>query len=458
MLKRRNLALRLSLACLACVPLLLPWIPSASSGTLPAEPPLQNAKPATFQFTGPGSCSSSSCHGSVRPLEIARVRQNEYSVWVLQDQHAKAFEVLSSPVSQRMAKLLGLGAAEAAPQCLSCHALHVPEAQRGRTFSLHDGVSCENCHGPASAWLGPHTTKGWTHQQSLGLGMYDTKNLARRAEQCLSCHLGTAEKSVDHAMLAAGHPDLYFELDSFTAVMPPHWSEPAAENDGAQNARAWGIGQAVQLRESLRQLERRARSGAWPEYAELRCYSCHHALTEPEKSWRQQLGYQGRSPGDPAWNASRYAVFRPLAAMADRDTAARLHAEIEQLDKLISRRTSDPAAVAAAASRAGSLADSLVARVQAMAFDQNLVLRLQHQICSNAAEIAGEGERAAEQAAMALHTLFLAHGKSTRSSRSEELRAAIQQLFQQVRTPASYRPDSFAAQMKKVQALLDSTQ
>ncbi|MGH9793620.1 MAG: hypothetical protein ACRD5G_02510, partial [Candidatus Acidiferrales bacterium] len=109
-----------------------------------------------------------------------------------------------------------------------------------------------------------------------------------------------------------------------------------------------------------------------------------------------------------------------------------------------------------AASRAASLADSLVARVQAMPFDRNLVLRLQHQICSQADEIAGEGERAAEQAAMALHTLFLAHGKNTRSSRSEELRAAIQQLFQQVRTPASYRPDSFAAQMKKVQALLDA--
>jgi len=28
---------------------------------------------------------------------------------------------------------------------------------------------------------------------------------------------GTKNKFVDHEMIAAGHPDLYFELDSFSA-------------------------------------------------------------------------------------------------------------------------------------------------------------------------------------------------------------------------------------------------
>ncbi len=56
--------------------------------------------------------------------------------------------------------------------------------------------------------------------------MVDTRDLVKRTEKCLSCHLGSEEKFVDHEMIAAGHPDLFFELDSFSAVMPRHWKEP----------------------------------------------------------------------------------------------------------------------------------------------------------------------------------------------------------------------------------------
>jgi hypothetical protein len=34
--------------------------------------------------------------------------------------------------------------------------------------------------------------------------MYDTRNLEKRSEKCLTCHLGTADKFVDHEMIAAG--------------------------------------------------------------------------------------------------------------------------------------------------------------------------------------------------------------------------------------------------------------
>ena len=127
-----------------------------------------------------------------------------------------------------------------------------------QTFqAIDDGVSCESCHGPAVGWLGPHTLKNWSHEQSLNRGMYDTRDLTKRSERCLSCHLGNAEKEVDHIMIAAGHPDLTFELESFSSSMPRHWRP-------AQNASPWlrvqelAVGQAVQLREGLRRLDRRA--------------------------------------------------------------------------------------------------------------------------------------------------------------------------------------------------------
>ncbi|HEX2713690.1 MAG TPA: multiheme c-type cytochrome, partial [Candidatus Acidoferrales bacterium] len=83
----------------------------------------------------------------------------------MKDKHSRAFTALSNPVAVRMARILGLARADAAPKCLACHALDVPANERGRTFDLSDGVSCESCHGPASAWLGPHTAKDWTHEQ-----------------------------------------------------------------------------------------------------------------------------------------------------------------------------------------------------------------------------------------------------------------------------------------------------
>ena len=102
---------------------------------------------------------------------------------------------------------------DTAPKCLACHALDVPGGQRARTFDLTDGVSCENCHGPASNWLGPHTTRGLDARKIASQPGCATRAIwCSAAENCLTCHLGTAEKTVDHEMIAAGHPDLYFEL------------------------------------------------------------------------------------------------------------------------------------------------------------------------------------------------------------------------------------------------------
>ena len=185
---------------------------AAHSTTHAGDRPGESAK-----FSGPGSCAASNCHGGVQPKTVVRIAQNEYSIWAGQDKHARAYTVLSNPVSVRMGKILGPRAApNQSDKCLNCHALNVkPERARKRSRSTDGGVSCESCHGPAVGWLGPHTLKNWTHEQSVKLGMYDTRDLAKRTEQCLSCHLGTEEKEVDHTMIAAGHPDLTFQLDIF---------------------------------------------------------------------------------------------------------------------------------------------------------------------------------------------------------------------------------------------------
>src|SRR5277367_1312595 len=94
------------------------------------------------QYSGPGSCAASNCHGSVTPRTATPVRQNEYSIWAAQDKHAKAYAVLSNPVSLRIGKILKLASPpNQAQKCRACHTLDVAADKRAQTFQGEEGVS-----------------------------------------------------------------------------------------------------------------------------------------------------------------------------------------------------------------------------------------------------------------------------------------------------------------------------
>jgi hypothetical protein len=418
-----------------------------------------NAPEGAGKYTGPGSCASTSCHGSILPRTENDVLQNEYSTWIVKDKHSKAYNALTGPVGERIASILNLGKAETAPRCLACHALNPLPTERSRSFDPSEGVSCETCHGPASGWLGPHTERDWTHEKSVALGMYDTRDVASRTEKCLGCHLGTEDKFVDHELIAAGHPMLMFELDSFSAVMPRHWKETGSpldpeRNDPLYDVREMTVGQAVQLRESLLRLASRARGKVWPEYSELKCEACHHSLTPPEQSWRQARGYPGRRPGDPPWNASRYTVFRNVVHQLDGAEADQLDSGLTQLAQLMSQLNPDRDAVSSAATNSAHIADELAGKVRAASYDPALTLRLLQKISGDADDISAQGEQSAAQAAMALQSLFVAYDRDQKPQNSAEVRAAITALFEQLQNLSAYDPARFAEQLRRVNELL----
>lgn len=386
----------------------------------------------------------------MQPRSDNRVPQNEYSVWVLQDKHSKAYTALNAPLSLRIARNLGMTQKPAdAAECLGCHALNVPPARRARSFDLTDGVSCENCHGPASNWLGPHTARNWKHEQSVAAGMFDTKNLIRRSEICLSCHVGTAEQSVTHEMIAAGHPDLVFELDSYSAVMPRHWKEPL-DKDPGRALRTWSVGQAVQIREALARLARRARGPQWPEYAEFDCSSCHHPLTKPEDSWRQELVVAGRRPGTPPWNSQGYVVFRDLLREVDAGAAEQFDGELKSLTEKMNRARGDQ--IADAADHAAATANSLAQRLSAQPYTREFNLRVLRSIAADAAPISLTGERSAEQAVMAVDSLVLACAPPL--PQASALQASISSMFNQLQNPSAYNAKTFEAQLRSIGRLL----
>jgi cytochrome c554/c'-like protein len=419
------------------------------------------------KYIGPGSCAATSCHGSVTPVPGSRVLQNEYSTWILQDKHSRAYQALTGEVGERMARILKLSAkAEESPKCLACHALYTTPEQRGRPFEISEGVSCESCHGPASAWLGLHTTRDRPHEKSVALGMRDTRNLIKRSGLCLECHLGTKEKFVDHEMIAAGHPDLYFELDSFSAVMPRHWKVPhesapgqPVEDPSWTGVRDWATGQAAQLSASMDRLawraknERADKKDIWPEYSELSCFACHHSLGPAKDSWRQEHGYEGRRPGDPPFNSSRYAVFRHFAKQIDSASAQELDRHMLVVSTEMSKLNPDRAVVANAAQSASPLAQKIAECMATMQYDQAITLRMLQRITDDAENIAISGERTAEQAAMALDSLYIAYSKEAKPSNDTEIRAAINGLFQQLENPSAYNADQFASALRRLRPL-----
>ncbi|MCS6803667.1 MAG: multiheme c-type cytochrome [Acidobacteriota bacterium] len=419
----------------------------------PPEAPTQaNTPPTTdgFAFTGAGSCSSSACHGGIAPRPNERVRLNEYSIWVLHDKHAKAYDVLLNEKSKRMARLLKLDKPETSDKCLDCHATNVPTNLQTKSFNITDGVSCESCHGPAGGWLSEHTQKGWKHAQSLSLGMYDTKNTIKRAEKCLSCHLGTDTKKVDHEMIAAGHPDLTFELDTDIAIMPAHWLE--TEDKGPWfGVRQWAVGQAVALREGMKRLARQAESQAWergwPELAELDCYACHHSLREP--SWRQQRGYRN-TPGYPSYNDSRYRVFRHALASISPNMRQTLDEKIEQLHRMFDQPVYRRRDIAATAQQVADIADQLARQLDSMAFDQQITRAILRAVSSDEQVGLVSGIRSAEQAVMTINTLFRTYRKATTVPNEAAITAAIDRLFEDLKDPARFDPNLFAAHLRAV--------
>lgn len=303
------------------------------------------------RFVGVGGCAAANCHGGDGqhgPLGA------EYSIWIQDDVHAKAFSVLYNEESKLMAKLMHLDKpAHEAPLCLNCHAPQndapFDEDVVSSYSELLDGVGCEGCHGAARDWLAPHVRKDWTAKspkQKAEYGFRDTKDLWTRAMVCADCHVGEAGRDVNHDLYAAGHPRLFFELAAFNANMPAHWdrnkdrARAGSEDASSFEAKIWALGQLASAEAGLDLLSFRAKHASldikefsdakpypsemtvpvWPEYAEVECFSCHHDLSVP--SWRQQRGFPGRLPGDAPWGTWLFPLVPEVTQQAGVDVAS----------------------------------------------------------------------------------------------------------------------------------------
>ena len=89
-----------------------------------------------------------------------------------------------------------------------------------------------------------------------------------------------------------------------------------------------------------------------------------------------------------------------------------------------------------------------------MSYDSATALRSMQGITQDADAIALADERAAEQATMALDSLYIAYSKQANPANAAEVRSAINGLFQQLENPSAYNADQFASAVRRIGQLL----
>lgn len=288
-----------------------------------------DAAPAPASHLGVASCASGVCHGVAKPLDATNVLQNEYVTWSHFDPHAGAYRTLRSEDSARMAARLGIKAAEREPLCLDCHAENIPAAARGPRFQYDDGVGCEACHGASGGWIASHDdTPRVTHADNLADGLTALERAEVRAPVCAACHVGSADRHANHTLMAAGHPRLVFELDTYSELWRTAGGREHYRRDEDYRQRKNESGSvAIWLAGLLESADRtlaiagsdRHSQGVFPDFALFNCYSCHRSMRL--QRWREAPGL---APGSVRVNDSALVMLAAALDALDPAAAAKL--------------------------------------------------------------------------------------------------------------------------------------
>jgi len=297
------------------------------------------------------SCASAGCHGKVG-RESEEAWKTSYMVWASRDPHADAYRTLWNEQSTEILRRLFLGelgrqerAFDRAAQqqlihdrCISCHSTVARQDPLQNVLSS-DGVNCQSCHGSAQHWLDAHLAKNWEEsspQQKAALGFVELKDLNRRTQTCVGCHVGNADQDMNHDLIAAGHPRLIFDFALYMERLPKHW----AGRDDPQAL--WNVGQFETTKSAVQLLKMRAEhwvnrqpNSVWPEFAEYDCLNCHHEMAS---EWFQETNESGQSLGGLTWG-SWYVPYHVWPSTAN---SAELESALNLLRSEMTRRQPQP--------------------------------------------------------------------------------------------------------------------
>ena len=127
----------------------------------------------TYKYIGADKCKL--CHNKAASGE-------QYNKWLKTDKHSQALKSLSSKASLDYAKSNGIADPSKEAKCLKCHSTFdaVDPKLRAGIFAT-EGVSCESCHGPGSAYKAIPIMR--SHDLAIKNGL-----IVPDKQLCLTCH------------------------------------------------------------------------------------------------------------------------------------------------------------------------------------------------------------------------------------------------------------------------------
>jgi len=162
--------------------------PPDGANVLP-EGPLDYGEQATptlirgdFKYVGPGACRD--CH--MKPT--GRFHLGASKVWE-NHVHSSAYQTLKKDYTREIAqRTRGIDDPLNDWRCVKCHvtAFGADPSQIGSGYSHENGVTCEVCHGPGSAYANVDHGPKASNREAMGFRIL--KDLTERREVCTSCH------------------------------------------------------------------------------------------------------------------------------------------------------------------------------------------------------------------------------------------------------------------------------
>jgi hypothetical protein len=179
-------------------------------------------------YLGPSKCVQ--CHDHDRQ---AAKWQKEEPLAFKGKAHFSTLKQLDGAKAAGFARAVGLADPYAlSGSCVKCHAT----VFRG---DANAGVSCESCHGAASAWNELHQQKG-SYVKAVAAGMRELRDKpAAIARVCVECHVLT-----DRRLAAAGHPTGEAFDAGVSLQKLVHWTRSYEFAQVSALARAAGAGRA----------------------------------------------------------------------------------------------------------------------------------------------------------------------------------------------------------------------
>jgi hypothetical protein len=142
---------------------------------------ISNLLSQDFTYVGAAKCKM--CHRTEK-------QGQQFPLWEAR-KHSQSFSALSSDKAKEIAQGAGVANPAESPDCLNCHA---PLAAKAPEFK-EEGVGCEACHGPGSAYKKMSVMKD--HAESVKNGMTEYGSPEAIKKQCLSCHENAHETTFD---------------------------------------------------------------------------------------------------------------------------------------------------------------------------------------------------------------------------------------------------------------------